>query len=99
MRGTSGADCSTSVLGTVVSLLVLLAPVGPQRLLHPGGELVSAAAAREARTIFSLSTTATISIEEVAEIAGSWWFQLYQFRDRAIARELVERAEQAGASA
>jgi 4-hydroxymandelate oxidase len=89
----------TTVLGQPVSMPVLVAPMTSQRMAHPEGELASARAARSAGTIFILSTGSSYPIEEVAQHAGNWWFQVYFHRDRAITRELVERAEAAGASA
>jgi 4-hydroxymandelate oxidase len=61
--------------------------------------LASARAARAAGTVFTLSTCSTYPIEDVARHAGTWWFQVYFHRDRAVTRELVERAKAAGASA
>src|SRR5437764_12083482 len=46
MRGVTEPDLRTTVLGQAVSMPVLLAPVGLQRLVHDAGELASAAAAR-----------------------------------------------------
>lgn len=99
MRGIAAVETRTTVLGQNLALPVLLAPVGMQRLAHPEGERASARAARAAGTIFTLSTAATCAIEEVAPEAGNWWFQLYVYRDRAITRDLVERAAACGASA
>ncbi|HWE63379.1 MAG TPA: alpha-hydroxy acid oxidase [Chloroflexota bacterium] len=98
-RGTVRSDLTTTVLGQEISMPVLLAPVATQRLLHPRGELASAAAARRAGTIFTLGTCASTTIEEVAAVAGAWWFQLYLFPDRGIARDLLQRAAAHGASA
>jgi 4-hydroxymandelate oxidase len=86
-------------LGQEVSLPVLLAPVATHCLVHAQGELASAAAARRAGTIFTLGTCASRTIESVAEVAGPWWFQLYFFPDREIARDLLQRATACGASA
>jgi 4-hydroxymandelate oxidase len=98
-RGIARPDLTTTVLGQEVSLPVLLGPLALQRLVHDAGELASAAAARRAGTIFTLGTCASCTIEAVAAQAGRWWFQLYLFPDRAIARDLVQRAGAAGASA
>jgi 4-hydroxymandelate oxidase len=98
-RGYTQCDLGTAVLGQQISMPVLLAPVAMHRLLHPLGELASAAAARRAGTILTLGTCASTTIEEVAAVAGRWWFQLYFFPDRAIARDLLQRAEACGAAA
>ncbi|MDZ4277992.1 MAG: alpha-hydroxy acid oxidase, partial [Dehalococcoidia bacterium] len=92
-------DTSTEVLGQPVELPVLLAPVGLQRLAHPDGEVASARAAAAAGTVMVVSTSASCTIEEVAEAAdGPQWFQLYLF-SRGFAQRLVERAEEHGYSA
>lgn len=98
-RGYEQADLRTRVLGQEIALPVLLAPVATHTLVHPQGELASAAAARRAGTILTLGTCASTTIEAVAAIAGTWWFQLYFFPDRAIAHDLIQRAEAHGAAA
>jgi 4-hydroxymandelate oxidase len=46
------------------------------------------------------STSSTLAVEAIgAAASGPWWFQLYVQRDRAFTRDLVGRAESAGASA
>jgi 4-hydroxymandelate oxidase len=97
--GIEHPDLRTTVLGQLVALPVLLAPVGFHRLCHTEGERASARAARDAGTIFIASTASTYALEEVAPEAGAWWFQLYVLRDRELSRHLVQRAEAAGASA
>jgi 4-hydroxymandelate oxidase len=89
----------TTVMGQSVSMPVLVAPTSLNRLADPEGELASARAARGAGTVFTLSTCSSYPIEEVAKHAGNWWFQVYFHHDRSVTRELVERAEAAGASA
>jgi len=55
-------------------------------------------AASSMNTCIVLSTLSTTSIEEVAQANGSGlrWFQLYVFKDKSVAMDLVQRAEQAG---
>jgi len=99
MRGIAAVDLATTVLGQEVSMPVLLAPLGFHRLMHDEGELATARAAHGAGTIYTLSTAATYAMEEVAPVAGPWWFQLYIYHDREITRDLVQRAEACGARA
>ena len=93
------ATLGTTGLDQPVSMPILVAPMTSQRMANPEGELATARAAQGAGTIFILSTGSSYAIEEVARHAGNWWFQVYFHRDRAVTRELVERAEAAGASA
>lgn len=100
LRDVSERDLSTDVLGSRISMPVLVAPTAFHQLAHPDGELATARAAAAAGTIMTLSTLSNCSIEEVAAIGdGPLWFQLYVYRDREATRGLVERAEAAGCTA
>jgi isopentenyl diphosphate isomerase/L-lactate dehydrogenase-like FMN-dependent dehydrogenase len=97
LSGVAEADATTRLLGQAVSLPLLLAPVACQRMYHPEGALAAARAAAAAGTIYGMSSSVGHSVEEVAEATdGPKWFQLYVPRDRAITRQLVQRAERAG---
>jgi len=93
----SRIDTSTFVLGSPVSMPVLIAPTAFHRLGHPDGELATARAAGRARTLMTASTSSTYTLEEIAKAAtGPLWYQLYVYRDHALARNLIQRAEAAG---
>jgi isopentenyl diphosphate isomerase/L-lactate dehydrogenase-like FMN-dependent dehydrogenase len=91
----------TTVLGIDLSMPVLLAPTGLQRLVHADGEPAAARAAAAAGTVYCLSTPSSVSPAELAEAApGSrLWFQLYWSRDREFTADLVAAAADAGFSA
>jgi isopentenyl diphosphate isomerase/L-lactate dehydrogenase-like FMN-dependent dehydrogenase len=93
-----GGTTATTVLGTEISLPVLIAPVALQRMAHPEGELATARAAAAAGTIMCLSTAATARPAEVAAAApgAPRWFQVYVFEDRGITEELVAEAVENG---
>lgn len=93
-------DLSTTVLGRSISMPVLLAPVGFQRMLHRDAELASARAAHAQGVTFCCNTISTFPLERVAaETPGDKWFQIYLPHERAEAGQLVDRAERAGYSA
>lgn len=75
-----------------------IAPTAMQRMAHPDGEVANAKAAGNSGIVFTLSTIATSSVEELGEKAENTqkWFQLYIYKDRELTRRLVERAETAG---
>ncbi|MEM1178327.1 MAG: alpha-hydroxy acid oxidase [Acidobacteriota bacterium] len=100
LRDVSTRDVTCSLLGSASAAPIFVAPMAFHRLAHDDGELATARAAGRRGLIFTLSTMATRSIEEVTEVAtGPIWFQLYVYRDRGLTRELVERAAQAGCRA
>lgn len=87
----------TTVLGQPISLPIIAAPTAFQRLAHPEGELAMARGVGAADTLMILSTLSTTTLEDVSAAAGGpLWFQLYVYRDRAVTRSLVQRAEAAG---
>ena len=90
-------DLTTTVLGTKVSMPLLLAPTGLVRLMHPDGGAGAARAAASRGTLSVLSTVAGSSIEEIAPLApGTVWFQLYAAGGRPDADQALTRAEAAG---
>ncbi|HZP13631.1 MAG TPA: alpha-hydroxy acid oxidase [Nevskiaceae bacterium] len=93
----STLDLSTRVLGCELALPFFLAPTGMSRLFHHHKEIGAAKAAGRAGTLYSLSTLATTSLEDVAAATrGPKMFQVYIFKDRELTRELVARCKQAG---
>jgi isopentenyl diphosphate isomerase/L-lactate dehydrogenase-like FMN-dependent dehydrogenase len=90
---------ATTVLGQRIDLPVLVAPVAFQRIAHPDGEVAMARAAHAAGTIMCLSTLATSTPAEVAEVGGLRWFQLYVLRDEEITLDLIAQARDCGFSA
>ena len=94
----SEVTTATTVLGTPVSMPLLIAPTAIQRLAHPDGEPGMARAAAAAGTLMCLSTLATATPSEVAAAApgAPRWFQLYVFRDRGVTRAFVEQAVEHG---
>ncbi|MBA2338584.1 MAG: alpha-hydroxy-acid oxidizing protein [Acidimicrobiia bacterium] len=87
------------LLGSHVTSPVLFAPTAFHRLAHPDGELATARAARALGTVMVLSTLSTVPMEEVCAEHDLVWFQLYVYKDRGLTRDLVARAEAAGAKA
>ncbi len=90
-------DTSTNVLGLPMRTPILIAPTSMHCLAHPEGECATARGARAADTLMIVSSSATCSLEEIAQVArGPLWFQLYIFGSLEIAARLVRRAEEAG---
>ena len=87
-------DLKTKVLGTTLALPFFLAPTGMSRLFHHEKELGACRAADAFDTLYSLSTMATTSLEEVAAAtSGPKMFQIYILKDRELTREFVQRCK------
>jgi len=100
LAGVGARDLSTTVLGQLVSMPIVVAPTAFHKLACEAGEIATARAARAAGTLFILSSLSNTAMESVfAQAASPRWFQLYIYKDREITRALVERAEAAGAEA
>ena len=89
-------DASVQMLGHRYPLPLLLSPTGMSQLFHADGEMAVARAAAAHEILYSLSTMATATIEDVATAGGPRMFQLYCFRDRGLTLELLSRAQAAG---
>ena len=93
----SRVETETSILGVKAKLPIAIAPTGAVGFGWRGGDIAVARAAAAFGIPFSLSTSATASIEEIAEAApGRHWFQAYFFKEREFTFGLIERARQAG---
>ncbi len=88
-------DCE--IFGRPSAAPLVIAPTGLNGLQSPAGDLALARAAAGARIPFTLSTVSNADLDDIAFAAGGrLWMQLYVFKDRAIARDLVARAAAAG---
>ncbi|MEO6245861.1 MAG: alpha-hydroxy acid oxidase [Opitutaceae bacterium] len=92
----SHLDTRVMLLGRELAFPILIAPTAYHKLAHPDGEAATARGAAASGAVLVVSTSATMTMEEVASAApGPKWFQLYVQRDREFTRELVRRAEAA----
>src|ERR671925_168463 len=96
LRDVSKLDLSTTVLGTKISLPVLIAPCGGHKKAHPEGEVATYRAAAACGTILAVSANSSTPFEELAKAAsGHLWVQLYPFRDREMTKDWLARAKEA----
>jgi isopentenyl diphosphate isomerase/L-lactate dehydrogenase-like FMN-dependent dehydrogenase len=91
----------TTVLGTPVSMPVLVAPMAFHQIAHEEGELATAKGAAAAGTLMCVSTVATATPRDIAEAApgAPRWLQIYVFQDRGVSDGVIEQALEAGFSA
>ncbi len=90
-------ELATSVMGSSLSMPVLLSPTGVQAV-HPEGEVAVARAAASRGVAMGLSSFASKSLEEVCAVGAPVFFQLYWSGDRDAMLQRMERAATAGAS-
>ena len=93
------AEVTTEVeiLGKPAKLPIAVAPTGAVGFGWHGGDVAIAKAAAAFGIPYTLSTTATASIERVArEAGGRLWFQAYILKQREFTFKLIERAREAG---
>lgn len=93
------SDCSQSVtlFGHDHAMPVIVGPTGLAGVAWPRGDIDLARAAGSAGIPFVMSTAATATMEEVAEVGdGIKWFQLYIFKNRDVSLRLVSKARALG---
>jgi isopentenyl diphosphate isomerase/L-lactate dehydrogenase-like FMN-dependent dehydrogenase len=96
LRDVGTRDLTTEVAGVRMPAPLLLAPIGVHTIVHPDGELATARAAAELGLTLVASSAAAHTLEEIAEVGGPRWFQLYWPNDPGIAESIVNRAETSG---
>ena len=99
LKDVANVDLSTTLFGRKMALPVALGPVGISGMYARRGEVQAARAAAAAGIPTCLSTVSICALEEVAQAADPFWFQLYVIRDRGFMRDLIARAKEAGAEA
>ncbi len=97
---TAACDLRTTVLDKTLELPLLLGPVGSTRMFYPDGEAAAARAARDAGTVYTLSTLSGTTVKQVrAASDGPIWYQLYLVGGHDVARAAIERARAAECAA
>ncbi len=89
----SSIDTGTEIFGQHCALPMAIAPTGAVGFGWRGGDIAIARAAVAAGIPYTLSSTATASIEQVARAApGRLWFQAYILRNKPFLEALIQRA-------
>lgn len=96
LRDVSVINTGIDLLGQPAVLPMAIAPTGAVGYGRPGGDIAIARAAAAAGIPYTLSSSATVSIEQIADAApGRLWFQSYIFKNKAFQTTLIERAKTA----
>lgn len=93
----SKRDTSTTLLGKRVEFPLVIAPTGYNGMQRREADIALARAAAQRGIPFTLSTVSNCTLEDV--VAGGQartWMQLYMLRERAVTRNLLDRARDAG---
>ncbi|MGV1007174.1 MAG: alpha-hydroxy acid oxidase [Dermatophilaceae bacterium] len=98
LHDVSQLSTETTMLGRSSALPFSFAPTGFTRLMHHSGEPAVARVAERAGIPYAVSTLGTTAPEVVREATpdARLWFQLYVWRDRAAAEDLMARAAASG---
>lgn len=98
LRDVTSRDQSIELFGRRLAAPMVIAPTGTADLACYKGESAIAAAAAQAGIPFTLATSSTTAIEDIARIATSGlWMQMYLWDRRDLSYQVVERAAGAGA--
>ncbi|TXK39002.1 alpha-hydroxy acid oxidase [Nonomuraea sp. C10] len=98
LRDVADLDLRTSLLGHSFGFPVGFSPTAFHRLVHESGEVSAARAAKALDIPMIVSSMSSVAMEDVARDSGNehLWFQTYIFKDRALTKELIQRAEGSG---
>jgi 4-hydroxymandelate oxidase len=98
LRDVSELKLTSDFLGHTFNWPLGFSPTAFHRLVHEDGEIAAASAARTLNVPMILSCMSSVCLEQVVQDSGNkdLWFQTYIFKDRALTRELVGRAERSG---
>ncbi|KAG0418326.1 hypothetical protein HPB47_004965 [Ixodes persulcatus] len=99
LMGVAVRSTEVTLLGDQkLSLPVGISPTAAQSGAHPDGEVATAKAAQNARTVMVVSTFSATSIEDLRSAApdGLRWFQLSIYKDRDFTRKSIEELPSKG---
>jgi len=97
LSGYAAADRSITLLGTKISMPIIITPMAGHGMAHATAEAGSAKGTDAAGTLYIAATPSNLPLEQIAQASpGPKWFQLYMPSDRGVATELLKRAKAAG---
>lgn len=101
LSGLTSVDMTTSLLGIDLKSPIILAPMAAHGLMHKDGEIATAKGVAKADSIMSISTYASVLIEDVAkEVPEAPLFvMLYMSREEGFNEYSIGIAKKSGAKA
>jgi L-lactate dehydrogenase (cytochrome) len=96
LAGVETIDTSVTIMGRKSALPLILSPTALQRVFHWQGERAVARAAEKFGLWCGISSLATVSIEEIAQLTSApKMFQLYVHKDKGLNRSMIDRCKAA----
>ncbi|WP_426517386.1 alpha-hydroxy acid oxidase [Diaminobutyricibacter sp. McL0618] len=90
-------DISTTVLGSTLSLPLMVSPMGLLGLFHPDADVGIARAAAQAGCVFIHSAWSSLPLEEVVLAAPeNTWSQVQLWNDLSLTHDHIDRAKKTG---
>jgi len=102
LKNVDNPDTSTVFDGMELTAPIIMAPVAAHGLAHVDGEVASAAGVSRFGTIYTASSFASKSLEDMREAGGPdapQFFQFYMSKDNKINDQIIAAAEANGARA
>jgi L-lactate oxidase len=100
LSGYKDADRSTTLLGSKISMPVMVSAMAAHAMAHVTAEIGSAQGTNAAKALYCAASLSTKTLEEIAKACpGPKWFQIYLPEDRGKAAEILGRAKAAGYTA
>jgi L-lactate oxidase len=97
LTGYKDADRSTTLLGSKVSMPIIVSAMAQHGMAHVTAEVGSAKGTGEAGALYTAGSLSNNTMEEIAAASSvPKWFQIYLPSDRGQAREILSRAKAAG---
>lgn len=95
-------DTTTEFAGENLTAPIIMAPVAAHGLANAAAERASAKGVANFGTIYTASSYASCTLEEIREAGGDaapQWFQFYMSKDDGINRDILDMAKRNGAQA
>ncbi|MGA8765998.1 MAG: alpha-hydroxy-acid oxidizing protein, partial [Candidatus Acidiferrales bacterium] len=96
LSGYKDADRSTTLLGSKLSMPMMVSAMAAHAMAHESAEIGSAHGTNAAGALYCAASLSTRTLEEIAQACpGPKWFQIYLPADRGKAAEILGRAKAA----
>ena len=97
LRNYKSSSTKTHLFGIEYDVPFGISPVGLQGLVWPNSSEILAKSALKYNIPFILSSVTTMDIEKAAKLTdGSFWFQLYNPKDKNLRKDILKRAYDSG---